>query len=42
MVQPFYIMLEISDQLFRIRERIGTFFSIKMPMIPLPSLIVIA
>ena len=40
--QPLYIMLEISNQLFRSRKHIGTFFSIIMPMITLPSLIVIA
>ena len=42
MVPPLYIVLEVSDQLLRCRERIVTFFSIKMPMITLPSLIVIA
>lgn len=35
-------MLEINDQLFRCREHIGTFFSIKMPMVALSNFIVVA
>jgi hypothetical protein len=42
MVPPLDIMLKISDQLVWCHEHIGTFFSIKMPMIALPSLVVIA
>jgi hypothetical protein len=42
MVPPLDIMLKISDQLFRCREHIGIFFSIKMPMIALSNLIVVA
>ncbi|MBW2641400.1 MAG: DNA cytosine methyltransferase [Deltaproteobacteria bacterium] len=32
MVPPLDIILEISDQLLRCREHVGTFFSIKMPV----------
>ncbi|MBW2055615.1 MAG: hypothetical protein JRI29_07975 [Deltaproteobacteria bacterium] len=42
MVPPLDIILEISDQLLRCREHVGTFFSIKMPVIALSSLIIIA
>lgn len=41
-VPPLDIMLEINDQLFRCREHIGTFFSIKMPMVALSNFIVVA
>ena len=42
MVPPRNIILEVSNQLLRRCENVGVFLSFEMPVIALPSLIVIS
>jgi len=41
MVPPRYVILEIGDQLLWCREHVGSFLSTEMPVIGLPSFVVV-